>query len=67
LIIARTFGWFHDDFGATDPELLAWMLPFVQGDLHKELQAYISNPAFEVRCSQWNFELNGWDKDTLTE
>jgi hypothetical protein len=59
LIIARTFGWFHEDFGESDEDLIAWMLPFVDSATSHDLTAFVSEShSLDIRCAQWNFELN---------
>ncbi|KAL6056501.1 GTPase-activating Rap/Ran-GAP domain-like protein 3, partial [Balamuthia mandrillaris] len=62
IVIARVFGWFRDDFGETDQEVLKWLAPYLESPLDQELTAAIENEQYEVRCGQWNFETNNWTR-----
>lgn len=63
VLIARTFGWFHDDFGASDKDLLAWILPYLRdSSLQADLVECLNDLQYEVRCGHWNFDLNLWDR-----
>jgi hypothetical protein len=63
VLIARTFGWFHDDFGSTDKDLLGWLVPYLHDPaLQFDLVECLNDLQFEVRCGHWNFEVNLWER-----
>lgn len=66
VLIARTFGWFHDDFGANDKDLLSWIIPYLRDPaLQADLVECLNDLQFEVRCGHWNFDLNVWERPVL--
>jgi hypothetical protein len=50
VLIARTFGWFHDDFGANDKDLLSWIIPYLRDPaLQADLVECLNDLQFEAR------------------
>jgi len=51
-------GWYHDDFGSTDQEVLRWLLKFLDAPRQRALTAALESDNFEVRYAAFDWALN---------
>ncbi|KAK3233541.1 hypothetical protein CYMTET_56174 [Cymbomonas tetramitiformis] len=64
VVLSKIFKWYASDFGATDREVLQWVIPYLPSDKARQLEEYVqaepdeTDPPFIVDYAEYDWGIN---------